>query len=150
MDRAALDAARILHVPIAGVVPAGWCTEDGHADHWRHLYPELEESADSGYAARTRRNIVMSDALLLICPTPLAAHPGSRLTWRLARDAHIPALHVSGNTSRTIADIARIHAWLADVVNIAGNPRLMIAGPRESGAPGIYQRARTLCESALM
>jgi len=135
VDRAALDAALRHGVPCGGWCPAGRRAEDGPiAD----TYP-LTETSGSNYAQRTRVNVRDSDATLVLLATDVdEAGPGTRLTIRAAEAAGRPLF------------IARIEAGeappgtLEDVIGWIGAHHvsvLNIAGPRESGCPGIYDAA---------
>jgi hypothetical protein len=130
VDRAALDVARALGLTIGGWCPRGRWAEDGplSAD-----YP-LRETASAEPADRTRLNVRDSDATLVL--TLGAADAGTRLTIDIARELgrRLAVFDVA------IADATDVRAWLA----MTKPARLNVAGPRESNAPGIYDRARTL------
>ena len=129
VDRAALDVAIELGLDHGGWCPAGRRAEDGPIDE---IY-RLKETDSAEYAVRTERNVVDSDATLIICrgePTG-----GTVLTLRLARRHGKPVLVVSP-TGRGAAAAAR--KWLIDgAVEV-----LNVAGPRESTSPGFGKLAR--------
>ena len=66
VDRAALDAAIHYGIPVAGMVPKGWKTEnDEDVDMLRRKYPSLIESMSSSYPPRTRWNVKHADFVML-------------------------------------------------------------------------------------
>lgn len=128
VDRAALDAARTLGLPLGGWCPRGRRAEDGTipAD-----YP-LRESLMRGYADRTLRNVSEADATLILCRGRLSG--GSGLTAALARRLGKPALVVD---LAGAPDIPRVLAWAREHRVVVLN----VAGPRESKCPGIQRQA---------
>ncbi|MFM7072405.1 MAG: putative molybdenum carrier protein [Planctomycetota bacterium] len=140
VDRGALDAALAI-----GVAHGGWCPRGRRAEDGRvPLRYDLRETDSTRYDIRTEKNILDSDATLILHQGPLTA--GTALTRRLAQ------LH--GKPLRLI-DLARPIDWnasrrwlLAAQVGV-----LNVAGPRESSCPGIADRAqavlaRLLCDNA--
>ena len=71
-DRAALDAALALGLPIGGWVPRGRRAEDGPVPD---RYPNLRETDTDDYETRTRWNVQDADATLILSHGPLSA-PG--------------------------------------------------------------------------
>ena len=134
VDRAALDVALELGIPCGGWCPRGRLAEDGRIDL---RYP-LQETAGSDYAERTRRNVVESDATLVI--TLGLPHGGSALA--IAEAEHRRKPHMVLDLLLRENGAAAVLAWLARV----GPERLNVAGPRESEAPGVYARTRALLE----
>lgn len=140
VDRAALDAALQHGVPCGGWCPAGRRAEDGPiAD----TYP-LTETIGSTYAQRTRANVRDSDATLVLLAADIdAAGPGTRLTIKAAEAAGRP-LFVARLEAGEAAPGCLDPGCLDDVAGWIGAHRisvLNIAGPRESGCPGIYEAA---------
>jgi hypothetical protein len=128
VDRAALDAARTLGLPLGGWCPRGRRAEDGAIPP---DYP-LRESLARGYADRTLRNVSEADATLILCRGELSG--GSRLTAGLALRLGKPALVVdlaSRPSVRRVLDWFRQHRVAV----------LNVAGPRESKCPGIQGQA---------
>ncbi|MEW5774286.1 MAG: putative molybdenum carrier protein [Thermodesulfobacteriota bacterium] len=128
VDRAALDAALALGLPLGGWCPRGRRAEDGTIPP---VY-SLRETASSGYASRTLRNVREADATLILCRGRLSG--GTGLTAALARKLGKPALVVdlAGKPSvRQVRSWARRHR--VEVLNVAG--------PRESKCPGIQRQA---------
>lgn len=128
VDRAALDVATEL-----GLARGGWCPRGRRAEKGRipERYP-LQETPSVDYAERTEWNVRDADATLIITRGALAS--GTALTAELARRQRKPFL---------IIDLAAAPApetarqWLARTA-----PRILnVAGPRESGCPGIYEES---------
>ena len=142
VDRAALDVALAL-----GIAYGGWCPKGGWAEDFPvppgvlAEYPQLAETPSTDPAQRTEWNVRDADACLIIAD---AGGPevsaGTVLAGELAHRYRKPLFVMKlGN-----ADAARQAAlWLRvqQARNGAGL-KLAIGGPRESEAPGIYQRAR--------
>jgi hypothetical protein len=128
VDRGALDAAIARGVPHGGWCPRGRRAEDGTIPA---IY-RLMETDSPKYAVRTRRNVVDSDATLILHRGPFGG--GTELTRRLAERHGRPCLLVDLESPPTLATVRR---WLAkhqvEVLNVAG--------PRESQCPGIAAEA---------
>ena len=135
VDRAALDAALAAGFPCGGWCPRGRRAEDGVIDA---RYPLIETPGESTLE-RTRANVGVSDATLIVCLGPAAG--GTRDTVDCAAAARKPALVIDlADDEAAPALCARIIGWLdANRVRV-----LNVAGPRESEHPGIHQMARTL------
>jgi len=128
VDRAALDAALELGIPCGGWCPKGRRAEDGEIDV---RYP-LRENFSTNYSARTERNVKESDGTLIISwgkPTG-----GTALTITYAQKHKKPYLVVDLSQG---GDPEAVMQWgqsgKIEVLNVAG--------PRESEAPGIHDRA---------
>lgn len=143
-DRGALDAAIELGIEHGGYCPAGRRAEDGRIPD-RYL---MLETASANYAQRTKQNVLESDGTLLVTRGP-ARGRGTALTAALAVRHGRPLLHIdladSEGTLDREADAARIRAW----IDASGVEVLNVAGPRESGCPGIAQEVRDLLRRAL-
>jgi hypothetical protein len=136
VDRAALDVAIALGIPHGGWCPRGRRAEDGTIPG-RYA---LTEHASADYAARTEANVVDSDGTLVLHRGPLAG--GTALTRELALREGKPLLLVD---LAARADPADVHRWLdAHDVRV-----LNVAGPRESGCPGIAGEARAFLRKVL-
>lgn len=136
VDRAALDVAIARGMPHGGWCPRGRRVEDG-------AIPEryaLREHDSPVYAARTERNVVDSDAtLVLAIGTP---RNGTALTVRLAARHGRPCLVVDLAAPAAPSTVA---TWLA-----SNDARVLnVAGPRESTHPGIHDRAAAYLERVL-
>jgi hypothetical protein len=128
VDRAALDVALELGIPCGGWCPKGRKAEDGPINS---RYP-LQETVSTSYSVRTERNVQDSDGILI-------------LTWGA----------LTGGTARTLEFAQKFKKpYLVIDLSKAGEPNttkewmqinkikvLNVAGPRESKAPGIHERA---------
>jgi hypothetical protein len=141
VDRAALDVALENGITCGGWIPRGRRAEDGVLDA---RYP-LRETSSPAYAERTRRNVHDSNGTLVLCrgePTG-----GTALTVACARDLRRP-LRIVDLAERDLAgeaDPESVRDWLARH-RIAV---LNVAGPRESGCPGIYDEAAAFLRRVL-
>ncbi|WP_320169131.1 putative molybdenum carrier protein [Maridesulfovibrio sp.] len=129
VDRGALDAAIALGIPHRGWCPAGRKAEDG-------VIPacyNMQEMDDPHYWKRTGQNVLDSDGTLVFPGN--CKSKGTELTIRLAKQHGRPVAVVdpdSGCAAETVA------AWIG-----AAKIRVLnVAGPRESGCPGISARTR--------
>jgi hypothetical protein len=138
VDRAALDAAMALGLPYGGWCPrGGWAEDCPTPPGLLASYPGLKETPSKDPARRTRLNVRDSDrTLILVDASGPTTSRGTALTLRLAGRYGRPHLLVDLDRSDAID---RIRAWLAEA---GPDLTLNVAGPRESGAPGIYAKAR--------
>lgn len=137
VDRAALDAALELGIPCGGWCPKGRLTEDGPLDE---RYP-LQETPSEVYEQRTLWNVRDADAtLILAARTPLSG--GTQYTLEAAEGLRKPyrVVVLDGSASFTFA---------ADWIGNRALKVLNVAGPRESGAPGIYRKAHAFMVNLL-
>lgn len=134
VDRAALDAAAAAGLPVGGYCPRGRIAEDGEIPA---RYP-LVETPSGDYPQRTEWNVRDSDGTLIL--TRGTPSGGTAFTLEVARRLGRPAL-VLDLAERP--DPAAARAFCAD--HAIGT--LNVAGPRESGAPGIYSEARALLDA---
>ncbi len=136
VDRAALDAALALGIPVGGWCPRGRRAEDGPI---APRYP-LRETPTEMYTERTAWNVRDADATLIL--TRGAPTGGTAATVEAARALGRP-LH--------IVDLAENSAVepVADWLRAHGVRTLNVAGPRESTVPGVYAEARTFVERLL-
>ncbi len=128
IDRAALDVALKLNITCGGWVPKGRRAEDGPIPS---IYP-VQETSSSAYAARTRDNVVDSDATLIL--TRGEPSGGIKDTLSIAQELKKP-YH--------IVDLKRTHSPLTALrwLESKAPKTLNVTGPRESEAPGIYDEA---------
>ena len=133
-DRAALDAAIELGLPHGGFLPRGRKTEDGPLDPRYNL----KELVSGRYRDRTEKNILAADGTVIFSLGPLSG--GSALTEALAIRHGRPCLHL--DLALIPPDQARdaLVRWLRE----HDIHTLNVAGPRESGTPGIYALVRDL------
>ena len=135
-DRAALDVALTLSLPIGGWCPKGRRAEDGMIPD---CYP-LTETPEADYDTRTRRNVEDSDGTLILNLGTLDG--GTALTVKLARQMGKPCLMVALEDG---IEPTAFQEWL-DAHPIAV---LNVAGPRESKRPGVYAAACRLLDTLL-
>ena len=136
VDRAALDAAQALGFETGGWCPKGRLAEDGAIPE---AYP-LTETGSAEYEERTRLNVRDSDATLILARGRLSG--GTLMTAELARDLGRPHRIDDLNQSPDPAACVRwIEGTGAEVLNVAG--------PRETGAPGIHAEAAEYLRAVL-
>ncbi|GAB5534671.1 MAG: putative molybdenum carrier protein [Rubricoccaceae bacterium] len=136
VDRAALDAALESGIEIGGWCPAGRWAEDGPIP----MHYPLWETASSDPAERTHLNVRDSHATLILTLGP--PRGGTALTFELAMSMGRPHRLVYLGDPPSASRLAEwIHQLDMRVLNVAG--------PRESEAPGIYERAFELVADLL-
>lgn len=136
VDRAALDVGIALGLPIGGWCPKGRRAEDGVIND---LYPLRETDRDE-YAHRTKLNVRDSEGTLIIAGGELSG--GTAMTEQFTRQFGRPCLIVDPDEPKASS---RIVTWIVQFdVSV-----LNVAGPRESNAPGIYEKACALLRMAL-
>ena len=136
VDRAALDAAFELGIPCGG-----WCPKGRHAEDGRIAARyTLQETPSADYSVRTEWNVRDSNGTLALVEG--APSGGTAFTIELAREYRRPLLVID---LRDRPDPARVGAWLAAEAIVVLN----VAGPRESNAPGIHDRALQFLRTAL-
>lgn len=131
-DRAALDVAIELGIEYGGSIPKGRLAEDGIIDSGK--YPNLTELEQESYLVRTRKNVQDADATLAFTDSALTG--GTKKTIEFAREFGKPFLHINLKKESVEDAVAEINEWL----NVIKPDVLNVAGPRESGAPGIYAK----------
>ena len=133
-DRAALDAAIRLGIPHGGWLPRGRKAEDGPLPA-RYL---LRETDSDSYRERTEKNIVDSDATLILFFGPLTG--GSALTESLALRHDRPCLTIDLEEVPQENAVSAVEKWLLRY----GVRTLNVAGPRASNEPRIYDAVLAL------
>lgn len=138
VDRAALDVAAEMGIAVGGWCPAGRIADDGQVPA---KYP-LAETRSPELHVRTQRNVETSTATLVL--TRGAPMGGTRFTVECANSMRRPLLIVD---LRANADdpVDLIAQWLREVQPAVLN----VAGPRESGAPGIGEQTSRVLGRAL-
>ncbi len=135
VDRAALDAALAAGIECGGWCPRGRRAEDGPiANH----YP-LQETESRNYTRRTKDNVLDSEATLIILNDPEATvSGGTRLTVRQAEKFGRALLIINLASEEAInMNTDQAVDWIIENrISV-----LNVAGPRESGSPGIYNAA---------
>ena len=143
-DRAALDVAIN-----AGKEYSGWCPAGGWAEDLTSppgllsQYSLMKETPSSAVEQRTEWNVRDSSATLLFLPMPsFRQSPGTNYTIDMARKWLKPFLIVD------LGDDCGLAAMRGFVQGL--NQRHVVlncAGPRESEAPGTYQRTKALLQN---
>ncbi len=134
VDRGALDTAIALGIEHGGWCPAGRLSEDGTIPS-RY---ELTETDSPDYPARTKQNVIDSDATLILYERKLKG--GTLLTQRLCKTNSVKhhSVRLDHDTDTKLAEaIEQAQSWL----NKTKPTVLNIAGPRESNYPGIEARS---------
>ncbi|HYA86788.1 MAG TPA: putative molybdenum carrier protein [Nitrospirota bacterium] len=131
-DRAALDVAIELGLAYGGSIPKGRLAEDGPIDAQK--YPKLTELESEEYLVRTKKNAQDADTTLVITDGALSG--GTRATIEFAKKMGKNYLWINLKEVTREEAIAKIIEWLNKQKPIVLN----VAGPRESGAPGIYSK----------
>lgn len=128
VDRAALDAALRMDLPVGGWCPRGRRAEDGPL---AARYP-LRETESDDYAERTRLNVRDSDGTLVLCLGPPTGGTGYTVACcRMeGRPMHLVQL---GPEARVEPVLAWMRGHRVRALNVAG--------PKESTAPGVYAAA---------
>ena len=139
VDRAALDTALELGLPINGWIPRGRVAEDGRVPT---RYRGLREAESGDYAVRTEKNVSDTQGTLVLTWGP--ATGGTRDTIEIARRLVHPLMEIDLAAGDPSAAADRAAAWLAGLTRPGQTVRLNVAGPRASQAPAAYQRAREI------
>jgi hypothetical protein len=147
VDRAALDAALQLAIPIAGWCPHGRRAEDGRIPREY----SLTETGPRNYAVRTEWNVRDSDGTLVIVLDSVSG--GTGLTVKLARQ-HGKPLHVVRLLDKSAQDQAENSPTLqvqtvVDWMTTCKIRVLNVAGPRGSCDERIYPLANQFCREVL-
>lgn len=127
-DRAGLEAAMLLRLPIDGFVPKGRKAEDGFVP----MRYTLREADSSSYMERTRLNVELSDVVLIYSKSPLTS--GTKRTRDIAHEQSKSVF-----LTKTVGELEKFRHWLSRFEG--AELRIMVAGPRESKDPGIYDRS---------
>lgn len=131
-DRAGLDAAIELGLEYGGWVPLGRKAEDGAVPE---CYTGMSESRSADYRERTKANVRDSDATLIIT-AKLPLSRGTLLTRRTAENLLKPNFVACIGAPNALEETRR---WLESFQQISRPFVLNVAGPRESGSPGIQE-----------
>jgi hypothetical protein len=118
VDRGALDAALACGVECGGWCPPGRLAEDGTIPA---RYP-VRELPSGGYAQRTRRNVVDSDATLIVFSGDIEG--GTRLTLSCCQAARKPLCLIDAQRLSVTNAVEALRDFLAErdvaVLNVAG------------------------------
>jgi len=141
VDRAVLDVALARGLPYGGWCPqGGWAEDCPTPPGLLTKYPHLKETPLPDPAQRTEWNVRDADAcLILVDAGGVDVSAGTMLAGDLAQRYRKPLLVVDLRES-DILD--RAAPWLrAQQTRHGSGFTLAIGGPRESEAPGVYERA---------
>ena len=128
-DQAGWRAAVAFGIPVAGMMPRGFLTEDRPRPEFAAQYGAAEMPTDSA-VARTERNVEDSDATLWFGDTTTS---GARATVGACQRFGKPCLPIDPAAPIEPSQVA---TWI--VAN--GVRTLNVAGARESQGPGIGHR----------
>ena len=123
VDRGALDAVLAMDFPAGGWCPADRSAEDGPIPTRYPLIP-LEHG---GYRARTRQNVIDSDATAILAPGELTG--GTRLTRTFCEQHGRPLLVIDAMQTAESGAASQI----ARFIQQCSVRTLNVAGPRASG-----------------
>ncbi len=141
VDCGALDGALAKHVPCGGWCPEGRLAEDGVIDD---KYP-LTVLPNSGYRARTRKNVEDSDATVIIYFGYIYLRGGTELTLATCIKKHRPYLLIDAEELSTTRAAQRLVQFIKDY----DVKRLNFAGPRGSGVPKAHAYTQEAVEKTL-
>ncbi len=128
-DRAGAEAALMTGLSLGGWAPNGFQAEDGRIPE-RYAQHMIEHRGS--YAARTKENVKLADAVLVLSMHPVDSL-GTKLTCRLALEYNRPCVSFNPLDGERGAGFAMI--WIAQY-----KPKvLMVAGPRESKQWGLEE-----------
>lgn len=133
VDRGALDAALAARNPCGGWLPEGRKAEDGPLPK---CYP-LAVLPGAGYIARTRRNVIDSDATVIVYFGSIQPRSGTAQTIDEALKAERPHLVIDGAATPPEAAAEKLNAFCL----LYAVTRLNVAGPRASLAAGGHDYA---------
>lgn len=139
VDQAALDAAIASEVNHGGWLPAGRITEAGPLSTRYNLV----EMKTKSYSKRTRKNVMESDATLIISRGQLSG--GSALTAAIASELRKPCLHLDLQVYDNTKAVTVVKSWLQDY----STDVLNVAGPRASSDTSIYRDAYDILTEVL-
>ncbi len=131
VDRAAIDVAIEIGLDYGGSIPKGRKAEDGRINK---KYNKLTELESDRYESRTEKNVTDADATLIFTIGDPAG--GTALTIECAKKNKKRYLLIDIRKKTDYEVIESIQDWLSE-----NQPDILnVAGPRESSAPGIYER----------
>ena len=139
VDRGALDAALAAGFACGGWCPRGRAAEDGVIGE---RYP-LSEMAEGGYLERTIRNVVDSDATLVLYFSELQGGTEQTVVHCMRRQKPYKLIDASEIAPLRSSELA------AEFIAAHGVRVLNVAGPRASHAPLAYRYAFDTIEHLL-
>jgi len=150
VDRAVLDVALE-----QGIAYGGWCAQGGWAEDCPAppgvlaKYPNLTETPLADPAQRTEWNVRDADACMIITAAGgLDVSAGTMLARELSHGYRKPLFVANLVTPDMLKHTA---LWLrVQQARHGDGLKLAIGGPRESEAPGIYERAAAFMRELLV
>jgi hypothetical protein len=142
VDRAALDAALELGIPIGGFLPKGRKDENDNVLP-EDKYANMQETDTDDVNVRTELNVQNSDATLIFSHGALFG--GSEYTERMARKHGKPCLHVDFDKHDADQAVPLVKTWLSSTQFRVLN----VAGPRASDDREIYAKVKCVLTGAL-
>ena len=142
VDRAAMDIARELGIPLCG-----WCPKGGWAEDYLEPpgllkdYPELEETPLAGTKQRTEWNMRDADAILTIIPENSKESKGTDVGLEAGKRLAKPMITVSG-----IENVKDIIQWLNQ---LSDGITLCVGGPRASECESAYNVTKEILSEVL-
>ena len=140
VDQAALDIALRLGIAHGGWVPKGRLTENGPLPP---IY-QMQEMPTADYAARTEKNVLVSDGTLIISRGRPSG--GTDYTRKMALKHGKQLLHIDLSTGQKASEAGSLIASWLEMNRIE---TLNVAGPRASNDPAIYDDAVNILAHAL-
>ena len=134
VDRGALDAVLEAGIDCGGTCPAGRKAEDGIIPA---IYP-LSELSSNVYSDRTRKNVLDSDATLIVHFGRLEG--GTAFTQRCCQEENMPCLVVDASQDQQAVLVERI----LDFIRQHKIQVLNVAGPRASKIPEAQKTTKQL------
>lgn len=132
-DFGGLLGAEKAQIPTSGYAPKGFLTEKGPNLDLRDAFGLMESDSDD-YATRTRQNVEIADAVLVFARNFESA--GTKLTKKLCFELGKPVFGVQFSEKASFIGFQWFQdcqLWLQTINPVV----LMVAGNRESVAPGI-------------
>ena len=139
IDRAALDAARMIGVETGGFAPVGLMAEDGPISADYGLTQVSEHNLEASLSLRTRLNVLASDTTLILHALECDS-PGTTLTLKTAESHAKPYRAFQLEATLPASGIETLARQIAEWLVMQPGSTLNIAGPRESEA-GLYSTA---------
>lgn len=138
-ERAALDVAIKLDIPYGGWIPK----ERSNSDDIIVEKYQLQEMPTAGYTDLAEKNVLESDAILIILNGELSG--GAEVSRKLALISRRHLLHIDLYMTPALQAVSIISSWLRlNKVEI-----LYVTGPEAIKDPVIYQNTMYLLENAL-
>lgn len=152
-DLGGVLAAMVAGLNVGGYAPRRFRDEFGDRPYYEQIFnaKQIDETKlDRDIPARTRRNVIVSDATIVFIGKE---SPGSQLTINTAKKSHKPCFPAAlglivGSNDPILRQKFKegVHKWLKNT-----NPEILnVSGNRESVCPGITYCVFTLMLEILM